>query len=78
MQNTSLIEKIQNLPPETRNEVEDFVDFLVEKRKVFEKKKRDAEQLAFAETYAGTEFDLDEDLEAAGVEHLLETIPEEE
>lgn len=78
MQNTSLIEKIQNLSPETREEVEDFVDFLVEKRKVFEREKRHAELLAFAKTYAGTEFDLDEDLEAAGVEHLLQTIPEEE
>jgi hypothetical protein len=33
MQNTGLIEKIQNLPPETVSEVEDFVDFLTEKQK---------------------------------------------
>lgn len=32
MSNVSLIEKIQNLPPETVSEVEDFVDFLAEKR----------------------------------------------
>lgn len=32
MQNLGLIEKIQNLPPETINEVEDFVDFLTEKK----------------------------------------------
>jgi hypothetical protein len=33
MQNSGLIEKIQNLPPETISEVEDFVDFLFEKQK---------------------------------------------
>ncbi|MGC2238506.1 MAG: DUF2281 domain-containing protein [Pyrinomonadaceae bacterium] len=32
MQNAGLIEKIQNLPPETISEVEDFVDFLTEKK----------------------------------------------
>jgi Protein of unknown function (DUF2281). len=32
MQNVSLIRKIQDLPPETVSEVEDFVDFLTEKR----------------------------------------------
>lgn len=31
MQNSGLIEKIQNLPSEIINEVEDFVDFLTEK-----------------------------------------------
>ena len=33
MQNSGLIEKIQNLPLEIINEVEDFVDFLTEKQK---------------------------------------------
>lgn len=32
MQNLALIEKIQNLPPEIVSEVEDFVDFLTEKK----------------------------------------------
>jgi hypothetical protein len=32
MQNSALIEKIRNLPPETAGEVEDFVDFLTEKK----------------------------------------------
>jgi hypothetical protein len=32
MQNSALIEKIQNLPPEIIDEVEDFVDFLAEKQ----------------------------------------------
>jgi hypothetical protein len=33
MQNSALIEKIQNLPLEIVNEVEDFVDFLTEKQR---------------------------------------------
>lgn len=33
MQNSALIEKIQNLPPEIIDEVEDFVDFLAEKQR---------------------------------------------
>lgn len=32
MQNSDLIEKIQSLPLETINEVEDFVDFLTQKQ----------------------------------------------
>lgn len=32
MQNLGLIEKIQQLPPDTISEVEDFVDFLREKK----------------------------------------------
>lgn len=33
MQNSALIEKIQNLPPDVIDEVEDFVDFLAEKQR---------------------------------------------
>ena len=73
MQNLSLIEKIQKLPPKTAVEVEHFVDFLTEKGKISAKQNRHQELLAFAEEFAGTELDLDEELEAAGVEHLLET-----
>lgn len=32
MRNTALVEKIQNLPPDIANEVEDFVDFLTNKK----------------------------------------------
>ena len=73
MQNVGLIEKIQKLPPETVIEVEHFIDFLVEKRDVSVKQKRSEELRAFAEKFGGTELDLDEELEAAAVEHLLET-----
>ncbi len=54
-------------------EVEHFIDFLVEKRDVSVKQKRSEELRAFAEKFGGTELDLDEELEAAAVEHLLET-----
>lgn len=73
MENTGLIEKIQKLPPETISEVEHFVDFLAEKQKMSAKQKRDEELLVFAKTYGGTELDLDQELESASIEHLLET-----
>lgn len=71
MQNSALIEKIQNLPPETVREVEHFVEFLTEKQKA--RQRRHEELLAFAKEFGGTELDLNEELEAAAVEHLLET-----
>jgi hypothetical protein len=73
MQNSALIEKIRNLPPETAGEVEDFVDFLTEKRNISARQKRHQELSAFAREYSGTDLDLDEELEAVSVEHLLET-----
>lgn len=73
MQNSVLIEKIRNLPPDIVNEVEDFVDFLTEKRNISARQKRHQKLTAFAEEYAGTDLDLDEELEAASVEYLLET-----
>ncbi len=72
MQNTSLIEKIQKLPPETVVEIEHFVEFLSEKQKAI--KDRDRLLLEYVEKHAGTETDFDAELEAASVEHLLETL----
>jgi hypothetical protein len=72
MQNAALIEKIQNLPPETLRAVEYFVDYVTEKQKA--RLRRNEEMAAFAEEFAGTEWDLDEELEAAGAKHLLETV----
>ena len=71
MQNAALIEKIQNLPLEKRRAVAYFVEYLTEKQQAGQR--RHEELRAFAEEFAGTEWDLDEELEAAGVEHLLET-----
>ena len=71
MQNTSLIEKIQKLPAETIVEVEHFVEYLTEKQKA--RKERDRLLLEYVNKHAGTDADFDEELEAASVEHLLET-----
>ena len=71
MQNSGLIEKIQELPPETVIEVEHFVEFLTEKQKA--RKERDKLLLEYVEKHAGTDADFDAELEAASVEHLLET-----
>lgn len=62
-----LIEKINALPPRKLSEVEDFVDFITAKSSTSE---RDDQIAQFAAEFGGTEFDLDEDLEAAGIEVL--------
>lgn len=72
MQNAGLIEKIQKLPPETIVEVEHFVEFLSEKQKA--KRERDELLLEYVRKHAGTDVDFDAELEAASVEHLLETL----
>lgn len=70
-----IIEKTRDLPPEFFREVLDFIDFLREKRKKeiikAERKKAIAE---FAKEHAGTSFDLDCELEQAGIEHLLDEV----
>lgn len=65
-----LIEKINALPPRKLSEVEDFVDFITAKSSPAE---RDVLIAQFAAEFGGTEFDLDEDLEAAGIEILATT-----
>jgi hypothetical protein len=67
-----LIEKIKRLPHDRIAEVEAFVDSLSRKpaldREAINQALRD-----YALQNAGTDADLDPDLEAAAVEHLLET-----
>jgi hypothetical protein len=66
-----LIEKINSLPRRRLEEVEDFVDFLSEKDSSEVKANR-AERIAqFAREFGGTSWDLDPELEAAGIESLL-------
>jgi hypothetical protein len=67
-----LIEKIKRLPQDRIAEVEAFVDSLSRKPAL----NRAAIHQALTEyalEHAGTDADLDPDLEAAAVEHLLET-----
>ncbi|MGI8670168.1 MAG: DUF2281 domain-containing protein [Aridibacter sp.] len=74
MQNPSLIEKIQELSPEKINEVEDFVDFLAIKSKVNKRIQRNKMLLDYAQKFGGTDVDLDENLETASIENLLDNI----
>ena len=67
-----MIEKIKRLPHNRIAEVEAFVDSLSKKPAL----DRAAIQQALSEyalQYGGTDADLDPDLEAAAVEHLLES-----
>ena len=72
MQTQILIEKINKLPVEKLYEVEDFVDFLQEKlkRQVGEARFRAISE--YAEKYAESDADLDEELERTGIEFLTE------
>jgi hypothetical protein len=65
-----LIEKINRLPHDRLAEVEAFVDSLLRRpdRAAINQALRE-----YALRNAGTDADLDPDLEAAAVEHLLET-----
>lgn len=72
MQSEILIRKIENLPPEAIAEIEDFVDFIALKSQQKSNQKRDDAISAYAEKHAGGKIDLDEELEAAGIELLLE------
>ena len=67
-----LIEKIKRLPHDRIPEVEAFVDSILRKpaldRAAIDRAIRD-----YALEHGGTDVDLDPDLEAAGIEHLLET-----
>ena len=71
MQTESLMEKINSLPLEKLGEVEDFVDFLALREKTRNSQARHAQLAAYAAQFAGTEFDLNETLEQASLEHLL-------
>ena len=66
-----LIEKINALPPRRVAEVEDFVDFLSEKDSPTAESERSRRIAEFAREFGGTEYDLDPDLESAGIENLL-------
>ncbi len=66
-----LIQKINALPIGKLSEVENFVDSLSENA-VSEIRAERARSIAeYAAANAGTRFDLDKDLEAAGIECLL-------
>jgi hypothetical protein len=65
-----ILEKINDLPKNKLAEVIDFIDFLKEREK---KRKEERFQMisTFAKGNARTEFDIDLNLEKAGIENLL-------
>ena len=67
-----LIEKIKRLPQDRVAEVENFVDSLV--RRELSLNRLDIHQALtnYAIQHAGTDADLDPDLEAAATDHLLQ------
>jgi len=64
-----LVRKINVLRPEQMDEVERFIDFLVLENK---RKTRAAAIASYVAKHAGTDADLDPELEAAAVEFLLQ------
>jgi predicted transcriptional regulator len=71
MQTEVLMEKIKGLPPEKIVEVEDFVDFLAQRSARQARQARHDAIAAYAAQHAGTDADLDVELEQAAVEHFF-------
>lgn len=74
MQEQTLVEKIQSLPPDLLSEVETFVSEL-QKRSEKESRKAARQEaiVAYVAQHAGSDVDLDDELEAASIEHISET-----
>ena len=66
-----LIEKINNLAPGRIDEVIDFIDSLAARDASDQKSERFTMIAEYAAENGGTDFDLDEELENAGVDALL-------
>ena len=67
-----LIEKIKRLPHDRQAEVEAFVDSL-SRKPALDRTALNQALTEYALRHGGTDADLDPDLQAAGVEHLLES-----
>jgi hypothetical protein len=63
-----LVEKINSLPAAQQAEVVDFVEFIARRDSADERARLISE---YAAEFAGTELDLDPELEVAGIESLL-------
>jgi hypothetical protein len=72
MEQQDLIEKIKRLPHSRIAEVEAFIDSLSRERTLDRTALHQA-LTEYALQHGGTDADLDPDLEAAAVEHLLES-----
>ncbi len=72
MEQQELIEKIKRLPQESVAEVEDFVDSLTRRKGILDRKSLHQALTNYAIQHAGTDADLDSELEAAATDHLLQ------
>ena len=72
MEQQELIEKIKRLPEDSVAEVEDFVDSLARRDSILNRKSLHQALTTYAIQHAGTDADLDSDLEAAATDHLLQ------
>jgi hypothetical protein len=72
MEQQELIEKIKRLPQDSLAEVEDFVDSLARRERSLNRTNLHQALTNYAIQHAGTDADLDSDLEAAATDHLLQ------
>ncbi len=71
MERQELIKKIEQLPSDRLAEVERFLETLTRNEMDTDRQRRFQSISEYAAKYAGTSMDLDEELEAAGIESLL-------
>jgi hypothetical protein len=71
MEQQELIEKIKRLPQDSLAEVEEFVDSLARRASTLNRTSLHQALTNYATQHAGTDADLDFDLEAAASDHLL-------
>ena len=74
MEQQELIEKIKQLPPERVAEVEDFVDSLTQRERNRNRTSLHQALTNYASQHAGTNADMDPDLEAAANDYLVQQV----
>jgi hypothetical protein len=72
MEEQALFEKIKRLPPDRIAELEDFVESLARRDAIVDQTKLHQALAEYASQHAGSAADLDTNLEAASIEHLLQ------
>ena len=77
MEQQELIEKIKRLPQDRVAEVESFVDSLARRDNSSNRENLHQALTDYAIQHAGTDADLDSDLEAAATDHLLKQASEQ-
>ncbi|HBB98762.1 MAG TPA: toxin-antitoxin system, antitoxin component, Xre family protein [Blastocatellia bacterium] len=70
MEQQELSEKIKRLPHDSVAEVGDFVDSLTRRDGILDRKSLHQALTNYAVQHAGTDADLDSDLETAATDHL--------